>query len=100
MIEQWKRLAAEKRRIECGMQACMKTLVGKNIRFKFGNMTQPADAEVLYVQQDGERINVRNVQTGRTRRISPNCILPNAQISGGIPYAESDCSTGGQHDND
>ena len=82
MIEQWKRLAAEKRRIECGMQACMKTLVGKRVRFQFGNMARPAEAEVMYVGFDGERILVKNVATGGMRRIPPNCILPNTDISG------------------
>lgn len=80
MIEQWKRLAAEKRRIECGMQACMKTLVGKRVRFQFGNMARPAEAEVMFVERCGDRVQVINIATGGKRMISPNCILPNAGI--------------------
>lgn len=82
MIEQWKRLAAEKRRIECEMQACMKTLVGERVRFQFGNMARPAEAEVMYADIDGDRIRVKNIETGGMRRISPYHILPNKGIGG------------------
>jgi hypothetical protein len=76
MIDQWKRLAAEKRKIESGMRACLQTFVGKVMRYQFSNMVRPADGEIISFSMDGERIKVRNISTGKTRMISIHSILP------------------------
>ena len=84
-INKWKRLAAEKYRIEKKMRASISTLIGKRVWFKFGNMARIAQAEVLYAELSGERICVQNIATGGKRMISPYHIaLINATLGGEV----------------
>ena len=78
MIAEWKRLSKKKNHIQDMMYLLTRQLEGKVVYFKFGNMTHAAKAVVMSADFDGDRILVRNVETGGRRRISPKHILPSS----------------------
>ncbi len=78
-LERWEGLLMEKRFIEREMCNCLKRMIGKRIRFRVSNMSRPADAVIVFVDSDGECVRVRNLETGKCRRIYPLNIVGEAE---------------------